>query len=183
MSRIGKKPIPVPSGVTVSIKDREVTVEGGKKKLAMTHRPEVQVAWDEQEKNIVCSIDEKDERNRTIRAHWGTTRAVINNMIVGVSKGFERKLEVVGVGWGAQMQGKDLKLEVGYCHPVIMPVPEGIEVKCERQIITISGSDKHAVGQFAANVRSKRKPEPYKGKGIKYVEETILRKQGKAFGA
>jgi large subunit ribosomal protein L6 len=81
------------------------------------------------------------------------------------------------------MQGKDLKLEVGYCHPVIMPVPEGIEVKCERQIITISGSDKHAVGQFAANVRSKRKPEPYKGKGIKYVEETILRKQGKAFGA
>lgn len=183
MSRIGKNPVPVPSGVTVTIKDRVVTVESGKKKLQFTHHPDVKVTWDEKEKNIVCSIDEDKLKNRKARALWGTNRAIINNMIKGVTTGFQKKLEVVGVGWAPKLQGKKLVLEVGYCHPVEMDIPDGLDVKVERQIITINGIDKHLVGQFAANVRSKRKPEPYKGKGIKYMDEIILRKQGKAFGA
>ncbi len=183
MSRIGKKPILAPKGVTISVKDRVVTVEAGKSKLQFTHHPKVSVAWDEDEKSLLCSIPEADLSNRKVRALWGTTRAIINNMIVGVTKGFEKKLEVVGVGWTPKLQGQELHLEIGYCHPVVMPVPQGIDIKVERQIITIRGVDKHLVGQFAANIRSKRKPEPYKGKGIKYLDEIILRKQGKAFGA
>jgi large subunit ribosomal protein L6 len=183
MSRIGKTPIAVPSGVTVTIKDRHVTVESGKNKLDFTHHPKVSVTWDEAEKNLICAIDERDVRNRQINALWGTTRALVNNMIVGVTKGFEKRLEVVGVGWAPKLQGKELHLEVGYSHPVIMPIPDGLDVKVERQIIIISGVDKSLVGQFAADIRDKRKPEPYKGKGIKYIDEIILRKQGKAFGA
>ncbi|MCK4871486.1 MAG: 50S ribosomal protein L6 [Phycisphaerales bacterium] len=183
MSRIGKKPIPVPTGVTVTIKGDCVTIESGKNKLEMTHHPEVSVTWDEQEKHIVCTIDDADVKNKKIRAQWGTVRALLNNMVAGVTKGFSKKLEVVGVGWSPKLEGANLTLEIGYCHPVIMPIPAGLDVKVERQIITVSGIDKHLVGQFAADVRSKRKPEPYKGKGIKYTDEVILRKPGKAFGA
>lgn len=183
MSRIGKKPIPVPDGVTATIKDRCVTVESGKKKLHFTHVPSVQVTWDESEKCIVCSIDEADIKSKGIYALWGTTRSIINNMVIGVTQGFRKQLEIVGVGWSPKLQGKNLLLEIGYCHPIEMPIPDGIDVTVERQLITIVGIDKQMVGQFAAEVRSKRKPEPYKGKGIKYVGEVILRKQGKAFGA
>lgn len=183
MSRIGKKSISVPSGVKISVKDRTVSVEGPKGKLAFTHRPEVKVAWAESEKSITCSIDESLSQNRVAKALWGTTRAVIRNMVEGVSKGYERRMEVVGVGWTASMAGKKLKLVVGYANPIEMPIPDGVNIAVEKQFVTITGPDKQKVGQFASAMRAVRKPEPYNGKGIKYVEEVIKRKQGKQFGA
>ena len=117
------------------------------------------------------------------RAYWGLTRALIANMIVGVTEGYAKRLEVVGVGWGAKMQGKTLQLNVGYSNPVMKPVPPGLDVAVEGAFIRISGTDKQAVGQFAAETRAARPPEPYNGKGIKYVDEVIIRKQGKVFGS
>lgn len=184
MSRIGKKPITVPSGVKVTLdpKARTINVEGPKGKLSFSYRPEVGVAWDEGEHRIICSIAKEQMRVGQMRAYWGTTRAQIENMIVGVTRGFMKKLDVVGVGWGAKALGKLIELNVGYCHPVRVPVPEGIEVGVQGSIITISGADRQAVGQLAAKMRSVRKPEPYNGKGIKYFDEVIIRKQGKVFG-
>ncbi len=185
MSRIGKKPVAIPGGVKVSLdtNSRTITIEGSKGKLQFVWRPEVSVTWDEAEKKIICSIPEDQMGTGQMRAYWGTTRARIQNMVDGVSKGFEKKLEVVGVGWNAKMQGKSLQLNVGFCHPVDMPLPQGLDVQVQGQQITISGYDRQAVGQFAAEVRAKRKPEPYKGKGIKYIDEILIRKQGTAFGA
>lgn len=185
MSRIGKKPIAVPSGVKISIdpKTRTINVEGSKGKLSYVYRPEVNVKWDEAEKAITCSITESRMEDRASRAYWGTTRARIQCMIEGVTKGYEKKLEVVGVGWNAKTVGKNLQLNVGYCLPVDMKVPAGVQFAIEGQFITVTGADKQAVGQFAAEVRSKRPPEPYNGKGIKYTDEIIIRKQGKVFGA
>ena len=185
MSRIGKKPITVPSGVKVTLdpKARTIRVEGPKGKLSYTYRPEVAVAWDESEHRIICSIPPEQMRVGQMRAYWGTTRARIENMIVGVTQGFTKKLEVVGVGWGAKAMGKLIELNVGHCHPIRVPVPEGIEVGVEGQIVTISGADRQVVGQLAAQVRSARPPEPYNGKGIKYLDEVIIRKQGKVFGS
>jgi large subunit ribosomal protein L6 len=117
------------------------------------------------------------------RAYWGLTRALIANMIVGVTTGYSKKLEVVGVGWGAKLQGQALQLNLGYTNPVHKPVPAGIEIVVEGPMITVTGTDKQAVGQFAAQLRAARKPEPYNGKGIKYVNEVIIRKQGKVFGS
>ncbi|MHC4142629.1 MAG: 50S ribosomal protein L6 [Planctomycetota bacterium] len=185
MSRIGKKPIQVPSGVRVTIdpQSRAVAVEGPKGKLSMTHRPEVSVTWDEGENRIMCSIGPEQMKVGQNRAYWGLTRALIANMIVGVTTGYTKKLEVVGVGWGAKLQGQALQLNLGYSDPVNKPVPVGIEIAVEGPMITITGADRQAVGQFAAQVRAARPPEPYNGKGIKYVDEVIIRKQGKVFGS
>ena len=186
MSRIGKKPISVPSGVRVTIdpQSRAVTVEGSRGTLSMTHRPEVSVAWDEGEgeNRIICSINQDQMRVGQTRAYWGLTRALIANMIVGVTEGYTKRLTVVGVGWNAKPMGKTLRLNVGYCHPVDLPVPTGIDVAVDGQNITIAGINKQTVGQFAAEIRATRPPEPYNGKGVQYVGEVIIRKQGKIFG-
>jgi len=179
MSRVGRKPVSVPSGVKVSIADRVITVEGSKGTLKFEHRPEVRVEWVEDDKSVNIAIPESKADDRAVKALWGTTRAIVSNMVDGVSKGYERKLEIVGVGWGAQAAGQSLKVNVGYANPVDLAIPEGVSVAVEKQIVTVSGADKQKVGQFAAEVRAARKPEPYKGKGIKYAGEFIFRKEGK----
>lgn len=183
MSRIGKKPVEIPSGVSVTIKDRHVTVESGGKTLTMEHRPEVSVTWDEGEKKILVAIDEKDQKVKQIRAYWGLTRSLIQNMVDGVTKGYEKKLEVVGVGWGALVKGQELELKLGFANVVKVAIPMGVDVSVERAVITIKGADKQAVGEFAAKTRAKRKPEPYNGKGVRYFGEVVRRKQGKVFGS
>lgn len=183
MSRIGKKPVEVPSGVKIAVNGRDVTVEGSGKKVSMTCRPEVKVVVDPSGKQVSVSIDESQLGSKEVRAFWGTTRALLQNMIVGVTKGYEKKLDVVGVGWSSIVKGKTLELKLGYASPVVVAIPDGLAVTVEKSIITIKGFDKQAVGQFAAAVRSKRKPEPYNGKGVKYLDETIRRKQGKVFGS
>lgn len=183
MSRIGKQPVSVPPGVKVSVDDRAVTVSGPLGTLRFRPAPRVQVRWDESVRRIVVSVDEKDREDAQVRATWGTTRAIIRNMVEGVQKGYEKSLEVVGVGWTAAVSGGALRLSVGYASPVVLPIPEGLRVSVDRQIIRITGADRQAVGQFAAMVRAVRKPEPYQGKGIKYTDEVIHRKQGKQFGA
>ena len=169
--------------VTIDPQSRAVAVEGPKGKLSMTHRPEVSVTWDEGENRIMCSIGPEQMKAGQNRAYWGLTRSLIANMIVGVTTGYSKKLEVVGVGWGAKLQGQALQLNLGYSDPVNKPVPAGIEIVVEGPMITVTGTDKQAVGQFAAQVRAARPPEPYNGKGIKYVNEVIIRKQGKVFGS
>jgi large subunit ribosomal protein L6 len=185
MSRIGKKPVSIPASVKIShdAASRTVKAEGPKGKLAYTYIDSVSVAVDEDAKAVSCSIPEDKMDDRGLRAHWGTTRSRIQNIVTGVSEGFERKLQINGVGWNAQAQGKTLRLNVGYCHPVDLTPPDGVAFDVQNNIIAISGPDKQAVGQFAAVVRSKRPPEPYNGKGIKYLEEVIRRKEGKAFGS
>ena len=185
MSRIGKKPVSVPGGVRVTIdpQSRRVSVEGPKGTLSMTHRPEVSVTWDEGENRIICAISPQEMRVGQTRAYWGLTRSLINNMIIGVTEGYVKKLEIIGVGWTAKLQGKQLQLNVGYCQPRMMDVPDEVELVVDPNTITISGADKQAVGQFAARIRKNRPPEPYNGKGIKYSDEIVLRKQGKVFGS
>jgi len=184
MSRIGKKAVSVPGNVKVAVdpSKRSVRIEGPKGTMDYTHHRVVDVSWNEDEKSIDVSIPEKRAGEKMVRAQWGTTRARIQNMITGVTDGFERKIEIIGVGWNAQAQGKTLRLNIGYCHPIDMTPPDGVEFKVEGPVVTISGADKQAVGQFAADCRSKRKPEPYNGKGIKYKDEILIRKEGKAFG-
>lgn len=183
MSRIGKKPVALPGGVKVAVSGRNLTVDGPKGSLSMTVRPEVDVQVDQDAKEVRCTIDESRFGDRQIRAYWGLTRSLINNMVEGVTKGYEKNMEIVGVGWGAQVQGNQLRLQVGYAQPVMMPIPAGLQVTAEKQSVKIQGADKQAVGQFAAAMRAKRKPEPYNGKGVKYADEVIRRKQGKAFGS
>jgi len=176
MSRIGKKPISVPKDVKVIIADGQITVEGKLGKLQYAHRPEinVQVAEDNQ---VVCS---RSSEERTIRAYHGLTRALLNNMIVGVSEGYEKRLEIQGVGYLGAVQGDRLELRVGFANEVHKKIPTGLDVKCPDQThIVIKGVDKQQVGQFAAEVRAVRKPEPYKGKGIRYEGEQVRRKAGK----
>lgn len=186
MSRIGKKPVPVPSGVKINHDERGRTVnfEGPKGKLAFRYRPEVSVEWKESEKELVCTIPAQRMDDGRVRAFWGTTRAQLQNMVEGVTKGYTRSLEIVGVGWNAKLMGQTLQLSVGYCNPVNMQVPPGVTVAVDGGTkITVSGPSKDDVGRFAAEIRAKRKPEPYNGKGVKYTDEVIQRKQGKAFGA
>lgn len=183
MSRVGKKPIEIPSKVKASISGNRVTIEGPKGTLALDVSPLVHVGWDEGEKALLVTVDEARAEMREARAMWGTTRALLTNMVKGVVEGFQKKLEIVGVGWGAELQGQRLKLNVGYANSVFVEVPAGVHVLVEKTIVTITGADKQAVGQFAAKVRSIRVPEPYNGKGIKYADEVIRRKQGKQFGA
>jgi large subunit ribosomal protein L6 len=177
MSRIGKKPVMIPSGVKVGVAGRNITVEGPLGKLDMSFRPEVEVQYSDAEKRVSVSSDLEVRQNR---AYHGLTRAMIQNMVVGVTKGYEKKLEVVGVGYIAAVQGKTLQLRVGYANEIQKPIPAGLTVTCPDQThIVVKGIDKQMVGQFAAEVRSVRKPEPYKGKGIRYDGEAVRRKAGK----
>ncbi len=177
MSRIGKKPIPLPDGVKVNVVDRQITVEGKLGKLEYRHRPEIDVRVDDEHKMVVCS---RSSEERTIRAYHGLTRALINNMLLGVTQGYEKRLEIQGVGYLGAVEGKTLQLRVGFANEVHKEIPPGLEVTCPDQThVVIKGMDKQKVGQFAAEVRSVRKPEPYKGKGIRYEGEQVRRKAGK----
>jgi len=180
MSRIGKKPVAVPDNVKVSVAGAVITVESGKNKLTFTHRPEVEVKFDAATKAAV--VTRKDD-SREARALHGLTRALVANMIEGVTKGFTKELEINGVGWGAKLAGKKVALTVGYADIREVEIPEGVKVEIAANRVKISGADKQAVGQLAAAIRSQRPPEPYNGKGIKYLEEVIVRKQGKAFAS
>ena len=176
MSRIGKKPVTVPAGVTVTINGNEVKVKGPKGELDRTFSDLVTISQ-EGEEILVARNDETTESN----AQQGLTRTLIHNMVVGVSEGFEKKLELTGVGYRAQLKGKDLDLSLGYSHPVIYACPENISFEVpDNTHITVKGISKEQVGQVAAEIRSKRPPEPYKGKGIHYEGEYIRRKLGKA---
>lgn len=183
MSRIGKKKVTMPKGVKFNISGRTMTIEGPKGSLSYEHRPEVSVTWDDDSKSVAFDIDQKDMANRKIRAYWGLTRALVQNMVDGVEKGYEKKLEIVGVGWNASVAGNKLKMQVGYANPVEFEIPAGLNVSAEKQNVTVAGPDKQQVGQFAAQVRSSRPPEPYNGKGVKYADEVIRRKEGKKAGA
>jgi large subunit ribosomal protein L6 len=177
MSRIGKKPVMIPTGVKVGLSGRSITVEGPLGKLDWSFRPEVEVKYDDAGKRINVSSDLAVRQNR---AYHGLTRAMIQNMVNGVTKGYEKKLEVVGVGYIAAVQGSTLQLRVGYANEVQKPIPAGLKVTCPDQThIVVKGIDKQLVGQFAAEVRQVRKPEPYKGKGIRYDGEQVRRKAGK----
>lgn len=180
MSRIGKKPVTIPAGTTVSVSGRDITVQGKNGTLKLTHRPEVTVTVDKDAKQVVV---ERKQETRASRAFHGMTRALLNNMVVGVSEGFRKELEVLGVGWTAQVQGRVIKLNVGYADTRQVDIPMGVNVEVQGNKITVSGADRQAVGQCAARIRSQRKPEPYNGKGIKYSDEHIIRKQGKASAA
>jgi large subunit ribosomal protein L6 len=182
MSRIGRKPIPVPAAVKVSIVDHTIQVEGPLGKLSYTHRPEIDVAYDEAARQLVVT---RHDDERTSRSLHGLTRSLVANMVSGVTTGYSRKLEIVGVGYQAQLKkANTLALQVGFAHQVILEAPPGVTVTVpDPTHLTISGPDKHAVGQFAAEIRKVRPPEPYKGKGIRYEGEFVRRKAGKAFGA
>jgi large subunit ribosomal protein L6 len=184
MSRIGKKSVAVPAGVKIAVKDGSVNIEGPKGKLSLKLPAAVTVKVDDAAKAVnVALADGFKAEDKQTSAHWGSTRAHIKNMIDGVNNGYEKKLEVVGVGWTAALAGKDLKMTLGFANAIIMPIPAGVTVKVDKQIVSVSGPDKQAVGQFASAMRAYRKPEPYNGKGVKYVEEVVRRKQGKQFGA
>ncbi len=174
MSRLGKQPIEIPNGVEATIADGVVTIKGAKGTLTHTMHPLVGITF---ENNVMTLAPTKT--TTAARAMWGTHAALIHNMIKGVTEGFKKVLEIEGVGYRAEAQGQKLTMSVGFSHPVIIAVPEGITVVVEKSVMTITGNDKHAVGQFAANVRKVKKPEPYKGKGIRYQGEHIIRKQGK----
>ncbi len=175
MSRIGKLPVELPSGVTATLTDTGLTVKGPKGELSMAFVEDVTVSQGED--GLV--VAPRDESKRA-RAMWGMQRALVANLVEGVSKGFEKDLELVGVGYRAQMQGKSLKLSLGLSHDVIYDAPEGVTIACGKPTeVKISGADKQKVGQVAAEIRRFRPPEPYKGKGIKYAGEYIRRKEGK----
>jgi len=175
MSRVGKNPVPIPQGVTVDVAGGMATVKGklGTLTLPISKNVEISVA---DGKAVVKPLSESQDA----RIMWGTTRANLRNMVDGVSKGYSKALEINGVGYRASVQGKNLQLQMGYSHDVLYPIPEGITIKCEKPTaVLISGYDKQKVGQVAAEIRAVRPPEPYKGKGIKYDTEKILRKEGK----
>ena len=175
MSRIGKMPIAIPAGVTVEVaENNKVTVKGPKGTLERTLPGEMKIT----QNDGVITIERPNDLKREKSLH-GLTRSLLHNMVVGVSAGFEKKLEVNGVGYRAAKSGNTLTLNLGYSHPVEMTDPEGVTTEVQGNVITVKGIDKEAVGQFAANIRDKRRPEPYKGKGIKYADEVIRRKVGK----
>ncbi len=175
MSRIGKKPITIPKGVEVKIDGSQVTIKGSKGTLQVDMLPVVKAELvDDQLSFTINNPEEKKEK-----ALWGLFRNLVNNAVIGVSQGFAKSLEINGVGFKALMQGKDLSLNVGFSHPVVYKTPAGITIEVEKNVIKISGIDKQQVGQVAAEIRGIKKPEPYKGKGIKYSDETIRRKAGK----
>jgi large subunit ribosomal protein L6 len=181
MSRIGKKPVAIPSGVTVTSSGDRVAVKGPKGELSMTTRPEVSV--DVQDKQVVVNLA-ADAAEGGNRAYHGLTRALIQNMVTGVTAGYERKLEIHGVGYNANLEGNKLTLNLGFAHPVSVDIPQGLAVECPNQTtVIVRGCDKQLVGELAARIRKLRPPEPYKGKGIKYDDEIVHRKAGKAFGS
>lgn len=174
MSRLGKQPITIPAGVDATFTDGVLTVKGGKGTLSFPMRSEVAVAVADGVINLTLTSDSK-----LARALWGTYAAVVHNLITGVTTGFTRVMQIEGVGYRAEVQGQKLTLNLGFSHPVIMQVPEGITAIVEKNLITLTGINKEALGQFAADIRMVRPPEPYKGKGIRYQGEHIIRKQGK----
>jgi large subunit ribosomal protein L6 len=175
MSRIGKKAVPVPSGVTASVEGQTVKVKGPKGALQFVVPDEIVVKME----NGAIKVDPRSETKRA-RSMWGTSRTLVSNLMTGVTKGFEDKLEINGVGYRAAVQGKNLQLALGYSHDVIYPIPEGIAIATPKPTeIVITGTDKQRVGQVAAEIRAFRGPEPYKGKGVKYAGEFIFRKEGK----
>jgi len=175
MSRIGNKVVAVPTGVTANVEGQTVKVKGPKGALQVVVHDDVSVAMDKG----AIKLEPRSETKRA-RSMWGTSRTLVSNLMTGVTKGFEEKLEITGVGYRAAVQGKNLQLQLGYSHDVVYPIPTGIDIKCEKPtLILVSGSDKQKVGQVAAEIRGFRKPEPYKGKGIKYAGEKIRRKEGK----
>ncbi len=175
MSRVGKSPVAIPEGVTVDVVGQLVTAKGKLGELSLTLVNEIEVAREDNQ----ISVTAKDD-TITARKMWGTTRANINNLVVGVSEGFKKDLEITGVGYRAQLKGKELVLQLGFSHDVNFQIPDGIEIKCADQThISVSGIDKQKVGQTAAVIRSYRPPEPYKGKGVRYAGEYIIRKEGK----
>ena len=177
MSRIGNQPISVPKGVTVTVAADKISVKGPKGNLDLAKNRHVQAKVDGDQVTFTREGDTPEQR-----AAHGLMRALVANMVTGVTQGFERKLEINGVGYRAEVKGKNLELLLGYSHPISYPLPAGITAAVDKNILTLAGIDKQLLGLTAAKVRSFRPPEPYKGKGIKYVEETILRKVGKAAG-
>lgn len=190
MSRIGKKPVVLESGVTAEMKDKQLTIKGPKGSLSLEIHPKVQVAVEDNQ--VTVDVAKKEDKKE--KALWGLFRSLVQNMADGVAKGYSKELDVIGVGFKAEQRGTSLVLSLGFSHPIEFEVPAGIEVKIEKQpakvtiqqyqtTITLTGIDKQLVGQVAANIRSLKKPEPYKGKGIKYSDETIVRKAGKVVKA
>lgn len=175
MSRIGKKPISIPSGVKVEKIGQSLKVSGPKGNLEIVLHPHVSVNIAEKE----VSVDVNDQEAKKQRALWGLFRSLVYNMVEGVTKGFEKKLEVNGVGFKVQTQGQKLNMVLGFSHPIEVDIPKDLQVTVEKNVITVTGADKQRVGQFAAEIREFKKPEPYKGKGIKYDNEVIVRKAGK----
>jgi large subunit ribosomal protein L6 len=175
MSRVGKKAVVLPAGVTAKVEGQNIAVKGAKGELRFEVPGDVNVTFADNQ----IKVDPRNETKRA-RALWGMTRAQVNNLVVGVTKGFERKLEINGVGYKAAVAGKNLQLSLGYSHDVIFPIPQGIAITTPKPTeITIVGIDKRQVGQVAAEIRAFRPPEPYKGKGVKYSDEFIFRKEGK----
>jgi large subunit ribosomal protein L6 len=175
MSRIGKRPVTVPSGVTATVEGQTVTMKGPKGQLQFVVHDDVEVKFENGEVKVAPRV----KTNRA-QAMYGTARAQVANLVAGVTKGFERKLEITGVGYRAALQGKNLQLALGYSHDIVYPIPEGIAITVPKPTeIVIVGNDSQRVGQVAAEIRSYRPPEPYKGKGVKYANEFIFRKEGK----
>ncbi len=176
MSRIGKREIILPAGTTATLSGQELKIKGPKGELVLLIHPNVQV----NQKENILTLQVVNPNDRSQRALWGLFGSLIQNMVDGVNKGYEKKLEINGVGYKAQVSGNKLVLNLGYSHPVEFLLPAGITAAVEKNVITLNGIDKQAVGQVAANIRVLRKPEPYKGKGIKYAEEVLRKKVGKA---
>lgn len=175
MSRVGKKPVAIPAGVTAKVEGQRVAIKGAKGELAFAAPDEVSVKLEGGSVHVAPLGQDK-----RARAMWGTTRARVQNLVLGVTKGFERKLEINGVGYKAAVAGKNLQLSLGYSHDVIYPIPQGVTITAPKPTeITVAGIDKQQVGQVAAEIREFRGPEPYKGKGVKYAGEFIFRKEGK----
>jgi large subunit ribosomal protein L6 len=175
MSRVGKKPVAIPSGVTASVEGQTVKVKGPKGALSLVLHGDVAAKVEGSE----VKVDPRADTKRA-RAMWGTYRSLLANVMVGVTKGFERKLEITGVGYRAAVQGKNLQVQVGYSHDIVYPIPEGITIAVPKPTeIVVSGIDGQKVGHVAAEIRAFRKPEPYKGKGVKYSDEYVFRKEGK----
>lgn len=179
MSRIGKQPVLLPDGVEISITNGVITVKGKKGELTFTHHPHVLVTVEERVAQVTRKSDEQEDR-----ALHGLTRALLQNMVTGVNEGFSIRLEIIGVGYRTQIAESKITLSLGFSHPVEMIIPEGISAEIDKDTkhLVLSGIDKQKIGQFAAEIRSLRKPEPYKGKGIRYVGEHVRRKVGKAAG-
>ena len=177
MSRIGKQPVTIPSGIEVSVDGTAVVAKKGnlEKRLETHGRVGIEIEGNEVK---FTRVDDTKQSS----AYWGTYRSLFNNIIIGLDKGFKKSLEINGVGYRAQVNGKTLELQLGFSHPINYEIPEGIDIKVEKNIIHISGTDKQQVGQVAAEIRGFRPPEPYKGKGVKYTDEVIIRKAGKAAG-
>jgi large subunit ribosomal protein L6 len=178
MSRLGKKPINVPTGVTVTVAAGTIKVKGSKGELSLVLHPHVKVEPIEGGKQLMVSVAAPEEKKD--RSLWGLSHKLVKNMLEGVTTGFTKQLELVGIGFKVAASGSKLNMELGYSHPVVFELPKGVEAKVEKNVVTLSGSDKQLVGQTAAQMRKLRKPEPYKGKGIRYVGEVVKMKAGKA---